>query len=120
MNEQYSVEVVYLVANGLREKSLGIEFSPMSAFVLSSDAQSGWPFDRSEKTGKGEAALFEAGFSLAGDDLGVGEHDPRFGILADGEIDSRNAEVDAHLRCREASPRPGALQPVSKRSSISD
>ena len=53
MNEQYSVEVVYLVAHGLREKSLGIELSPPAVFVLSPDAQAGWPFDRGEKTWEG-------------------------------------------------------------------
>jgi len=38
MNEQYPVEVVYLVAYGLREQSFGLELSPPAAVVLSPDA----------------------------------------------------------------------------------
>src|ERR1035437_9343491 len=86
-DEQHSVHVVDLMLEAAREHVFAVHLEPFALLILGADAHLGVARHLLVNFGKTETAFLSVGVAVAGDDLGIDEHQLVFGLLAQAHVD---------------------------------
>ena len=94
--------MVNLVAEGAGEQAFAAAFEGSARRILRAHGDVLRPLDVAAKSGERKAAFFLALLAFGVNDFGISADDFRFGNFSVGNVNYREAQADADLRCRES------------------
>src|ERR1700689_4928910 len=98
LNEENSVQVIDLMAEGARKQSLTAHFVCFSLQILRADRHVRRPEHRAAKSGQRKASFFLSLIAFDAYDFWVREHEFRFGIFSHAHIHDRELLTQPDLR----------------------
>src|SRR5579884_3613364 len=124
VNEKPAPEMVNFMAEGACQQALATHLVGLTAGVLRTDGDELRSRDQPPKTRQRQASFLLPLLPLGVDDLRVGQHQPRFGIFPDADVNDRQSQRNADLRCRQpdasAAYMDSNMSSTSRRSSSSN